>query len=130
MSRYLSPEWFGEINAAASQSEEIGKATAGAHLTLQQVVTGGPEEEVRYWVRVADGSVEAGLGDAQAPDATIIQAWDTAVALVSGELDVQTALMSGRVRISGNMAPLMEHQGALEGVNAALAQVRESTDYA
>lgn len=128
MARYLSPQWFEEVNAA---TRHAGRSThaAGPGLTLQQVVTGAPEGEVRYWLRVHDGALEVGLGDAKAPDATFSQSYDTAVAVVTGRLTVQAALMAGRIRLSGNMTALLEHQEALKGADAAFAHVRGRTTY-
>ncbi|MDQ3573560.1 MAG: SCP2 sterol-binding domain-containing protein [Actinomycetota bacterium] len=128
MARYLSPEWFEDVNAAARERPSAHAAHA-AHLTLQQVVTGGPDGDVRYWVRLHDGRVETGLGDAQLPDATISQSYDTAVAVVTGELSVQAALMSGEIRLSGDMATLVEHQEALRGLDAAFSAVRRGTSF-
>lgn len=128
MARYLSPEWFEEVNAAAAVREP-SPARPGAPLVLQQVVTGAPEGEVRYWIRVHDGKVEAGLGEAETSDATIVQSYDTAVAVMTGKLSAQSALMAGAIRLSGNMAALVERQEALVGMDAAWAGVRERTSY-
>ena len=128
MARYLSPEWFEEVNAAARQRPSTEGAGQG-RLTLQQVVTGGPDGDVRYWVRLAEGTVVAGLGEARSPDATITQSYDTAVAVVTGEARVQTVLMSGDIRLSGNVATLMDHQEALQGLDSVLADVRRRTSY-
>jgi alkyl sulfatase BDS1-like metallo-beta-lactamase superfamily hydrolase len=128
VARYLTPEWFEELNSAA-RSDEVRAAAVGARLSLQQIVTGGPGGDVRYWVRLDDGTVEAGLGDAEDRDATVTQSWDTAVAVMAGDLDVQTALMRGQVRISGNVAPLIEAQAAMEAVTAAFQRVRQGTSY-
>ena len=125
MARYLSPEWFEEVNAAARQRQ----STETARLTLQQVVTGGPDGDVRYWVRLADGAVAAGLGEAEAPDATISQSYDTAVAVITGAARVQTVRMTGDIRLSGNVAALIDHQEALQGLDAAFADVRRRTSY-
>jgi putative sterol carrier protein len=127
--RYLSSEWFDDLNSAARRSSQVTEAAAGTTLTLQQVVTGGPDGEVLYWVRVSNGTVQAGPGEAAHADATIVQSWETAVAIASGEMDVESALMAGKVRVSGNMAPLMESRSSLEGLNAALAEVRGRTTY-
>jgi alkyl sulfatase BDS1-like metallo-beta-lactamase superfamily hydrolase len=128
VARYLSPEWFEEVNAAARQcpSTEVAEP---AGLTLQQVVTGGPDGDVRYWVRLAGGTVAAGLGEAESPDATISQSYDTAVAVLTGAARVQTVLMSGDMRLSGNVAALIDHQEVLQGLDAALADVRRRTSY-
>lgn len=126
---YLSPAWFDEVNGAARASADLRSATAGAHVTIQQVVTGGPSGEVRYWVRLDDGAVEAGPGAAEDADATVSQSYETAVAVSRGEVAVEHALLDGRIRVVGDVAVLLRHAGALGGVATAFGQVRDRTTY-
>lgn len=130
MAAYLSPAWFDDINESARTDDGLRTVTAGARVTIQQVVTGGPAGDVRYWVRVDDGSVEAGPGDAEEPDATVVQSFDTAVGMSRGELAVEDALLAGRARLAGDVGVLVRHQAALQGVAAALGAVRARTTYA
>lgn len=113
----------------ARRSASLRAATDGVRLDLQQLVTGSPDGDVHYWVRVDDGMLEAGLGKAAAPDATISQSYETAVAVVTGELSTEEALMTGRLRLSGNLAALAQHQAALREVGTAFAQLRSGTSY-
>ncbi len=129
MVRYLSAQWFDEVNAATGQDRAAATLAGSARLTLQQVVAGTPDGDVRYWVRVHDGAVEAGLGEADSPDATVTQSYDTAVAVVTGQLSVQAALMAGRIRLAGKMSALIEHQEALERIDAAFADLRRRTTF-
>lgn len=129
MARYLSPEWFDDLNAAARGRS--GPPPAGpAHLCLQQVVTDSPDGDVRYWIRLDDeGAVTAGLGEVDSPDAVISQSYDTAVSVVRGDTRVQTALMSGEIRLAGNIATLIDHQEALRGLDATFSELRGRTSY-
>ena len=127
---YLSPDWFDDVNATARADAGLSAATAGAHVVLQQVVTGGPAGDVRYWVRIDDGVVEARRGDAARPDAVVSQSYETAVAVSRGELTVEDAILAGRARLSGDIGLLVRHQTALLGVAAALGPVRDRTSYA
>ena len=129
MAAYLSPAWFDEVNAAALGSEDLRSATAGVRVTIQQVVTGGPDGDKRYWVRLADGAVEVGPGDTEEPDATVSQSYETAVAVSRGELAVEQALLEGRVRLAGDVGLLVRHSAALAGVAGAFAGVRNRTTY-
>ncbi len=128
MARYLSAEWFDELNAAAQQQDPQSPARL-ARLSLQQVVTDSPDGEVRYWVRLDQGRVTAGLGEAESADAVISQSYDTAVGVVRGDVRVQTALMSGEIRLTGDIATLVEHQDALRGLDAAFSDLRDRTSY-
>lgn len=130
MAAYLSATWFDDLNSAARADDRLRAATAGARVVIQQVVTGGPVGDFRYWVRVDNGSVVTGPGDAERPDATVTQSYDTAVAVSRGDLAVEDALLAGRSRLTGNVAVLVRNQAALQGVAAALGPVRERTTYA
>lgn len=129
MAAYLSAAWFEDVNRAARADERLAGDTAGARVTIQQVVTGGPAGDVRYWVRVDDGVVEAGPGAVEAPDATVTQSYETAVAVSRGELSVEHALLDGRVRLAGDVSALLRHAGALGEVAAAFGEVRDRTTY-
>ena len=127
MALYLSPAWFEEVNRVAGAVPAANDATEP--VTIQQVVTGGPSGDVRYWVRVAGGAAEVGLGEAAGAGATVTQSYETAVAITTGRLGVDDALREGRVRIAGDVALLARHQAALLGVGTALASVHQHTTY-
>jgi hypothetical protein len=101
VARYLSAEWFDEINGAGRAGAATGPATGGSPVVLQQHVTGGPDGDVAYWVRVGgDATLEAGLGRAESPDVTVTQSYDTALAVSTGELSAQAAFLAGRIRVT------------------------------
>ena len=128
MARYLTAEWFEAVSAAVER-RPVGGGDGGGRLTLQQVVTGGPDGEVRYWVRLDGDRLEVGLGEADAADATISQSYETAVAVVTGKTEVQTALLAGDIRLSGNMRALLDNQPALRGLDTVLSDVRRRTSF-
>ncbi|MDP9072316.1 MAG: SCP2 sterol-binding domain-containing protein [Actinomycetota bacterium] len=130
MARYLSPEWFDEVNAAFRTSRPPAAAASSApRFTVQQVVTGGRDGEVRYWVRLEGGAIEAGLGQAEGADVTVCQSHDTAAAVASGELSAEAALVAGQIRVSGDATLLLEHQALLRDIAEALAPVRRRASY-
>lgn len=110
--QFLSDEWTAELKQRLNASESFGKAAAGQNATVQNVIAtaDGPK---RYWIRIADGEVDMGAGNATEPDATIEQDYATAVALARSELNPVTAFMTGKIRINGSMMLLMQLQGAL-----------------
>ena len=61
--KYLSPEWIDEYNAALAKDDAVRGALKGKNAAIQMVVSGAPQGEVRYWLRIADGTASAGLGD-------------------------------------------------------------------
>jgi putative sterol carrier protein len=79
--------------------------------------------ETRYWISIVDGQIDLGVGDADAPDATITQSYDSAAALAKGELSAVTAFMTGQLKIAGNMGMILGLQGALAQLPAAMAKI-------
>ena len=61
------------------------------------------------------------LGDLEAADVTVAQSYDTATAISKGELNTQTAFMTGKLKVSGNLAKLMMHQSAIAQWGAAVS---------
>ena len=130
MAAYLSPGWFDDVNRAAGADDELAGAIAGASVTIQQVVTDGPAGEVRYWVRLQDGRFEACPGQADGPDATVTQSYDTAVEVSLGRLEVEAAILAGRIRLAGDVSALVRHHAALQQVARSFGEVRRHTTYA
>jgi putative sterol carrier protein len=121
--QFLSDEWTTDLQQRLNESEDFRKAAAGANATIQNVIR-APEGEKRYWLRLSGSEVELGRGDAEKPDATIEQDYETAAALARGELNPMTAYMTGKIRINGSMMQLMQLQGAL----AAFARLMQEMD--
>lgn len=129
MARYLSSEWFDEVNRAAADNDRIAVDTAGINLTIQQVVTDAPDGDVHYAVKVHDGAVTVLPGDDPEADVTITEDWDTAVSVANGSMPAAQAFMTGRIRVSGNVAVLLDAQGSLQGLDAVFADLRERTSF-
>lgn len=110
--RFLSDEWASELETRLNASDAFRKGLGSTRATVQQVIA-TPEGERRYWIRTEDGRIEMGSGEAPAPDATITQDYDTAVALARGEVNPVSAYMTGKLKIAGNLMMLMGLQGAL-----------------
>jgi putative sterol carrier protein len=87
-------------------------------------VVNAPGGQRRYWIKIEDGSVDLGSGDADQADATIEQEYETAAALARSELNPVGAFMTGKLRINGSMMLLMQLQGAL----SELAKVMQEMD--
>ncbi len=110
--QFLSEGWTTELKDRLNASESFKKAAGSASVKLQQVIT-GPDGDRRYWIKIEGGAIDMGQGDIGAPDATVTQDYDTAVALAKSEINAVTAFMSGKIRIAGNMMLLMQLQGAI-----------------
>jgi putative sterol carrier protein len=121
--QFLSDEWTAELKRRLNESERFRAAAGAADATVQNVIR-TTEGEKRYWIRIADGRVDLGAGDAERPDATIEQDYETAAALARSELNPVSAFMTGKLGINGSMMLLMQLQGAL----TELARVMQEMD--
>ena len=101
--KYLSPEWIDAYNATVAADDSVRAAMKGKSAVIQMVVSGAPDGEVRYWLRIGDGTASVGLGDGDGADVTILQSYDTSAQVNRGELDGQKAFTQGKVKISGKM---------------------------
>lgn len=137
MPRFLSDEWFDAVRLHSGHGEPEPEPHHSIHgprpdrLVLEQVVTGSPDGNVRYFVIVEDNNarlVESGFAR-QVADLTITTDWDTATAMAKGELATQAALMQGRLRVRGNLAKLAGRAGDLAGLDPVPEAVRKNTTY-
>ena len=124
---YLSQEWIDQYNAALAGDEAVRAALKGKSAALQMVISGAPQGDVHYWLRIADGGASAGLGDIADADVTISQSYETSAQVNKGELDGQKAFMQGKVKIAGKMLKMMQLRGPLEKVQTALNTI--DTEY-
>jgi hypothetical protein len=131
MARFLSEEWFKAVDRTAGAAA-AGAAAAAADLVLEHVVTGTPEGDIRYEVHVgpSGGWVQPGsTTPGPAPRVTIASDYATAVAVASGHLSTQAALLAGRFCIGGSVAALAERQSDLVGLDLIPESVRADTTY-
>ena len=124
--KFLSTEWADAVKAQLNANDDFRQAAAQQRATIQQVITAA-DGDTHYWIVIADGTIDMGVGDTDAPDATITQSYETAVKLAKSELSVITAFMTGKVKVAGNMGLLMGLQGALSQLPTAMQAV--DTDY-
>ena len=117
--KFLSTEWAEAVKAALNDNADFKKAAGDHKATIQQVISG--DTETHYWIVVDAGTIDLGVGDAPAPDATISQSYDTAVGLANGSVSAVTAFMTGKIKVTGNMGMLLGLQGALGQLPVAMA---------
>ncbi len=120
--KFLSDGWAAALKQELNQSDAFRQAAAGQKATIQQVITGG-DGDTHYWITIADGQIDLGVGDVEGEDATITQSYDSAAALAKGELSPITAFMTGKLKIAGNMGLILGLQGALAQLPAAMAKI-------
>ncbi|MGH3261099.1 MAG: SCP2 sterol-binding domain-containing protein [Trebonia sp.] len=125
--KYLSPEWIDAYNAAVAADDAVGRALKGKSAVIQMVVDGGAAGEVRYWLRIGDGTASAVLGDAEGAEVTVRQSYDTSAQVNRGELDGAKAFTQGKVNITGKMMKMMQLRGPLAQLQKALDTI--DTEY-
>ena len=118
--KFLSDEWMKAVQDSLNGNQAFTGAAGSQTAKIQQVVT-TPEGEKRYWFKLDGGQASLGSGESPDPvDATITQDYDTAVGISKNELSGTAAYMSGKLRVSGDLMKLMQLQGALGQMPAAL----------
>ena len=103
--KYLTQEWLDEARALAADQPPRD----GASATIQYVISGGPDGDVKYsWV-VEDGRLlESHLGMIAEPDVTITAPYDEWLRIAQGELDASAAFMQGIMKVSGDMGKFLQ----------------------
>ena len=123
MSKFLSADWVEAVTTALNSHEGFKNAIGNADLGIQFITEDGPDGEVGYYLAASGGTASMALGELEAPDVTVKQSYDTASAISRGEMNTQTAFMTGKLKVSGNLAKLMMHQSAIQQWGAAVSQL-------
>ena len=84
----------------AEESEDLKEELEDVDIMAQLVVS---DADYKYWVKMGDGTIAYGEGDAEDPSVTMSATGATWAGLGSGELDSTSAYMSGDLVIEGNL---------------------------
>ena len=118
--KFLSAEWATAVQDALNSHQGFRGAIASTDLGLQFNISGAPDGDIAYFMKAADGSAELALGELDAADVTIGQTYETATSIFKGDLNTQTAFMTGKLKVAGNLAKLMMNQNAITQMSAAI----------
>jgi putative sterol carrier protein len=121
--KFLSADWAQAVEGALNSHPGFKSAMGNADLGLQFNVTDTPDGDVSYYMKAAGGSTAVALGSIDDADVTIGQTYDTASAIAQGDLNTQTAFMTGKLKVAGNLAKLMMHQAAIQQWQSATADL-------
>ncbi len=113
MATFLSEDHFNAAREGLNSDPGFQNAIANVDLSVQFDVSGGPDGEVSYYLDVADGKADTNLGPFDGADVTVSSDYEASQAISKGELNVQMAFMTGKIKVGGNMAKIMMHQGVL-----------------
>ena len=123
MSKFLSEEWARDVTTALNSHGGFKNAIGAAEVGIQFQVEDAPEGDVNYYLKSSGGTSNMAIGTLDDPDVTLKQSYDTASAISKGELNAQTAFMTGKLKVSGNLAKLMMHQSAVQQWAAAVTDL-------
>jgi putative sterol carrier protein len=123
VSKFLTEEWAQDVTTALNNHEGFKNAIGAADLAIQFNTEDGPDGDVDYFLKTSGGTANLALGTLDDADVTVKQSYDTAVAISKGELNTQTAFMTGKLKVSGNLAKLMMHQSAVQQWGAAVTEL-------
>jgi putative sterol carrier protein len=116
--KFLSEEWATALKDALNADQDFRDGVKGQNVSLQQVIQTDDGDE-KYWLSLADGIVDAGLGGLSDPDVIITQDYETAVELAKGELNPVQGYMGGRIHVKG-MMKVMQLGGAFSKLPSIL----------
>jgi putative sterol carrier protein len=89
------------VKQMAEESEDLKEELEDIDpMAVQLVVT---DVNYKYWVKLGDGKIDYGEGEADDPSVTMSATGATWAGLSSGELDSTSAYMSGDLAIEGNL---------------------------
>jgi alkyl sulfatase BDS1-like metallo-beta-lactamase superfamily hydrolase len=128
MSKYLTQEWLDETRKLAEDQPE----RPGASTRMQYVVTGGPQGDIKYyWVLENGKLIDSQIGELPDAEITMTLSYDDSVKVQKGELDANAAFMQGRMKVTGNMAKLMQLMPLTNSpeYKALQEKVRDLTEY-
>ncbi len=113
MALFLSEDHFNAAREALNSDPGFQNAIANVELGVQFDVSGAPDGDLTYYLKVGDGSAETDTGPLEGADVTVASDYETSKAISRGELNVQMAFMTGKIKVGGNMAKIMMHQGVI-----------------
>ena len=121
--QFLSSEWAEAVTTALNAHAGFKAAIGSADLGIQFNVNGAPGGDVDYHLKTSGGSVRMAIGNLEGADVTVANSYETASAISQGELNTQTAFMAGKLKVTGNLAKLMMHQGAVNQWAEAVKEI-------
>jgi putative sterol carrier protein len=103
--KWLTQEWINDTVELAAGMERRPGLTA----VIDYVITDCPEGDCEYFWDIQDGQLaSAGLGSSGRGDVTLTLTIDDAMAMQQGTLDANTAFMSGKIQVDGDVTKLLQ----------------------
>jgi len=113
VAKFLSEEHFAAARDALAEDQGFQSAIANVDFSAQFNVQDGPDGDIVYYLKVSDGEAETEIGPLEGADVTVSSDYETSQAISKGELNVQMAFMTGKIKVGGNVAKIMMHQNVI-----------------
>lgn len=110
---FLSDDHFTAAQGALNSDGGFQNSIANVTLAVQFDVSGTPEGDLSYHLKIADGAATTAKEPLADADVTVGSDYETSKAISKGELNVQMAFMTGKIKVGGNMAKIMMHQNVI-----------------
>ena len=121
--KFLSPEWLSEVTTVLESHQGFQDAAREMDLAIQFNVLDSPSGDTGYHLMITPQAITIALGVREDLDITISQNYETAAAIMKGDLNVQSAFITGKIKVSGNLAKLMVHRNGIEQWLAAVSDI-------
>lgn len=122
--KFLTEDWITAVQEAMNSDADFAQAISEVDLSMQFKVTDAPDgASPDYSIAFAGGNATVALGELEGADVSITNDYETAVGISKGDLNTQTAFMTGKLKVAGNMGKLMMNQGPLNKIGSILADL-------
>lgn len=105
---FLSDAWFDEVEKVRAELGDIEVPPAMKDLTINIVVTGGPDGDRE--IRMQAGAFERGLAEGAPTKLTVPFDVAKAIFIEGNQQAAMQAFMSGQIKIEGDMSKIMAMQ--------------------
>jgi len=124
--KYLSPEWAAEAERRLREqlSPEQMKNLTSSMLTLYQNCPDGKERALYY--KIVNGKFEdVSIREGEMPEAEFIISgdYDTFAKISRAELGSRSALMSGKLKLKGNMVKALSLAAIVDRLNKVISSI-------
>ncbi len=124
--KYLDAEWTAEARRRLEAALDPGKMN-GITTSMADIYEACPDGKARWlFVRCEEGRLarfDTGEGEAPEAEFRIVGSYATLAAISRGELGAQKALMTGKLRLKGNMAKALRLAPLADRINKVLATI-------
>ena len=136
---HLGPTWISAFDDVVRAHADLRVASADRRIVVQFTVLAPPhpdagdgdggDEQVTYALVLDHGDNHVLAGVHPAPDLTLTTDRRTAAAIASHTESAQTAFMSGRLRLGGDVRMLIANQDLLAGIDDCAGALRATTEF-